>query len=189
MRLKGFCVILVLAATCVWAADSVVVTPPKPNTGDSLHIDLFSASRCCASVYYQTLISVSDTTIVLSYQYDDSLCAIVRCFVAGDHLQYATGPVAAGRYGIYESSSQYCRGPICALGPIMFTRVGEVTVSRPTSVIPNVLSVRTLSRPSRVVYDASANRILVTPSAGSGRFSVDGRSMPGERRAVGQTLK
>jgi hypothetical protein len=116
--------------------DTVTVTPPKPTFLDSLHFDLFNASYCCCTKYYYKSVTVSDTMIMLVFQYDDSPCLACRCPLPGSHTQFVLGPQKAGKYGIYKTESMYCPpGTICAYGPIIIERVGEIVVYAPTSAV------------------------------------------------------
>ena len=134
-----FCLLCLFSALNVNAQgsnDTVTVSPQKPTFLDSLHFDLYNASRCCCTRYYSKNVSVTDTTIMLSFQYDDSLCMLCDCLVAGNHTQFACGSQKAGKYGIYKAESMYCPpGTVCPLGPVMIKRVGEVTVYAPTSAV------------------------------------------------------
>jgi hypothetical protein len=108
--------------------DTVYVTPPNPTAKDSLHFDLFNANLDCCTQYYNKNVSVSDTTIVLSFEYvTNPACA---CLVAGSHTAFACGPQKVGRYAIYKEQGIYCATPPCPLvpGPIQLVRVGQVVV-------------------------------------------------------------
>jgi len=167
--------VLLACALQVGAADTVTVTPAKPTIRDSLSFDLYSEMRCCVTAYHSDTVLVNDTTIVLSYEYDDSLCASVRRFLPGSHHEFVTGPVAAGTYGIYKMASMYCpRGRICPRGPIVMLRLGEVTVSGPNRVAGPQTTAR-VSAPARAAalrLDPSGQRVVVR--AADGAFRLDG---------------
>jgi hypothetical protein len=150
--------------------DTVTVTPQKPSFLDSLHFDLFNAGHCCCTQYYSKNVSVGDTTIMLSFQYDDSLCMLCLCLAAGSHTQFACGSQKAGKYGIYEAGGMYCRpGRLCPPGPIVFKRVGEVTVYTPTSAVLE-------SHPS-AVHSARAS----VKAQNGIIYSFDGRALTGKK--------
>ena len=105
--------------------DTAYVSPKKPTTKDSLSFDLFNAGlNCCVNVVNQN-VSVSDTMIVLSFQYNDSF--IGPCpFPVRREVSFACGPQKTGNYALYKSQGKYC--PTCSLtGPPI--RVGQVEVS------------------------------------------------------------
>lgn len=137
------CLLFALKTNAQGSNDTVTVTPQKPTFLDSLHFDLYNASRCCCTQYYSKNVSVTDTVITLSYEYNDSLCMLCLCLVAGSRTQFACGPQKAGKYSIYKTESKYCPGPICPAGPIMIKRVGEVTVYAPTSAAREKPSIAT----------------------------------------------
>ena len=117
-----------VVTTAIPLKDTVYVTPPNPSTKDSLHFDLFNASLDCCTQYYNKIASVSDTTIILSFEYaTNPACA---CIAAGSHTAFACGPQKAGKYAIYKEQSVYCSTPPCPLlaGPIQLVRVGQVIV-------------------------------------------------------------
>ncbi len=158
--------------------DTVYVTPQKPTVKDSLHFDLFNSSFNCCTQYFNKSVSVSDTVIMLSFEYlDSNKCA---CLVAGSHTAFACGPQKAGTYAIYKEQSVYCPpGQICPLGVIRSMRVGEVVVTATTgtaaltgAAMGEMFSLRELSdgvrcdygmrRPGRVtaaVFDVRGARV------------------------------
>jgi hypothetical protein len=110
--------------------DTVTVTPKSPTTKDSLHFDLFNASLDCCTQYHNNQVTVTDTVIMLSFQYLNA--GNCRCLIAGSHTTFACGPQKAGKFAIYKVQSIYCPpGQVCPLapGPIQLVRVGEVVVS------------------------------------------------------------
>ena len=138
------CLLPALKTNAQGSHDTVTVMPQKPTFLDSLHFDLYNASHCCCTQYYSKNVSVTDTVITLSYEYNDSLCMLCLCLAAGSHTQFACGSQKAGKYGIYKAESMYCPpGRVCALGPIMIKRVGEVTVYAPTSAVREKSSIAT----------------------------------------------
>ena len=165
-----FCLLWLLPAlktNAQGSRDTVIVTPQKPTFLDSLHFDLYNASHCCCTQYYSKNVSVTDTVITLSYEYNDSLCMLCLCLAAGSRTPFACGPQKAGKYGIYKEESAYCPGPICPsiAGPIMIKRVGEVIVYAPTSAIlenrsPVMHSIRAMGK--------AQNGIL---------YSIDGKTL------------
>ena len=126
-----------LAKAAAGPRDTVYVTPHHPTTSDSLYFILYNAYRCCGTIYRGNSVSVSDTTIYLSYTYDDTLCPYVNCFAAGSETNFSSKPIPAGRYAIYKVESLYCPpGRACPLFLLMPERVGTVTVSPAASVLP-----------------------------------------------------
>jgi hypothetical protein len=119
--------------------DTVYVQPPHPTTLDSLTFTLRNASFCCAMKYRDKTVQVSDSAIYLSYTYDDSMCQFVDCFINGSSTVFKNKPLAAGRYGIYQAGTPYCRpgtGTICPMIKIAPSLVGSVTVTRNAAVLP-----------------------------------------------------
>lgn len=159
-----FCLLCLLPAfktNAQGSNDTVTVTPQKPTFLDSLHFDLYNASHCCCTQYYSKNVSVSDTTIMLSFQYDDSLCMLCLCLAAGSHTQFASGPQKAGKYGIYKAESMYCPpGQVCPLGPVMIKRVGEVTVYAPTSAVREKSSIASGGMSPISILRSSSGMIL-----------------------------
>jgi len=112
--------------------DTVTVTPQKPTSKDSLHFDLFTLLWDCCTQYYKKTVSVSDTMIVLSFEYSDiNTC---ECIVAGSHTVFACGPQKAGKYAIYKAPSIYCPTPPCPVAVLRPVRVGEIVVSAPSAI-------------------------------------------------------
>jgi hypothetical protein len=173
--LRTVSLVLLACTVELWAADTVTVTPTNPTFRDSLSFDLYNEARCCVTQYYGDTVLVNDTTIVLSYEYDDTLCPYVQCLLPGSHHEFATGPVAAGTYGIYKMESMYCPpGRICPLGPIVMRRVGEVTVSRPNAVSGSPAAIRATGQACSAAlrFEPAARRVVVGTTEGA--FRLDG---------------
>ena len=185
------CLVVAGGYTSALAAlsDTVTVTPQKPSTKDSLHFDLFNATWNCCTQYYQKTVAVSDTMIVLSFQYSDqNLC---NCFAAGSRTTFACGPQKAGKYGIYQAPAIYCATPPCPLGVIRMTHVGEVIVADEAKIVPSPAAAHaanvswkaigrqicwegTFNRPGSVsaaIYNARGKLVTRTPMTvfGAGR--------------------
>ena len=101
--------VLLLSLSIAQAGDTVTVKPASPTDKDSLYFSLFNLNLCCVTSYYNLSVSVHDSTILLSYQYSNSLCASVSCFAAGSTVVFSCGPQKAGRYGIYKAESRIVR--------------------------------------------------------------------------------
>jgi hypothetical protein len=115
--------------------DTVFVTPTKPTTHDTMHFRLRTTAHCCATVYRDTSVTVTDTVIMLRDTYDESLCASARCIVGWSEANFSCKPLAAKKYAIYKVESMYCPPPrLCPMMIIMPVRVGTLTVSAPTSI-------------------------------------------------------
>ncbi len=122
------------ASVIAQSGDTVHVTPPGPTDKDSLHFDLFNFNLDCCTQYYYKNVAVSDTMIMLSFEYlDNNTC---ECFAAGSHVAFACGPQKAGKYSIYKAQSAYCATPPCPLGPVQLVRVGEVIVGGTAALLP-----------------------------------------------------
>lgn len=155
------CLLPTLKTNAQGSNDTVTVTPQKPTFLDSLHFNLYNAGHCCCTQYYSKNVSVIDTTIMLSYQYDDSLCMLCLCLAAGSHTLFACGPQKAGKYGIYKAESMYCPpGQVCPLGPVMIKRVGEVTVDVPTSSVREKSPIATGTISPITILRSSSGMIL-----------------------------
>jgi hypothetical protein len=180
----------VLIAFLCWTAtavagDTLVVKPARPTVGDSITFSLFNFDACCCGVYHDTAVGVADTTITLSFSLDEEPCTRCECFAAGSWIDFESGPLPAGTYGVYKAQATYCPpGMICALsaaGPVMLVRIGQVTV-RDTSLTssrrvagraaPQSALAAGYNPSSRTVWFAlpRAQRTVV------GLFSADGRS-------------
>jgi hypothetical protein len=128
---------LSLSKTAAAPKDTVYVTPPRPSAGDSLQFRLSNAGHCCATVYRNNTVSVSDTTIFLSCTYDDSLCSYVDCLVGGSQTSFSSKPIPAGRYAIYKVESMYCPpGRMCPMLVTAPVRVGSLTVTVASTARP-----------------------------------------------------
>jgi len=93
--------------------------------------------HCCATKFYNKNVSVSDSIIFLTYNYDDSLCSLVDCITGWSRTTFASKPIAAGTYSIYEGGSYYCKpNAICLDGVTAPVYLGKITVNTPTAVIP-----------------------------------------------------
>jgi hypothetical protein len=115
--------------------DTVFVTPAKPTTRDLLHFRLRTTAHCCATVYRDTNVTVTDTVIMLRDNYDESLCANVRCIVAWSEANFSCKPLAAKKYAVYKVESMYCPPPrLCPMLITMPVRVGTLTVTAPTAI-------------------------------------------------------
>jgi len=124
-----------------------------------------NTEHCCATVYRNKTVTVNDTTIFLSYSFDDSLCASVRCLTAGSQTDFSSKPVPAGRYAIYKLESYYCPPPrLCpaiAYAPVL---VGRVTVT-PASATAPVVRDRVGGREYRIVSSGSFALVTVEKNA------------------------
>lgn len=157
------CLFTALKTNAQGSKDTVTVAPPKPTFMDSLHFDLYNANHSCCTHYYSKNVSVTDTVIMLSYEYEDSMC---MCIIPGSHTQFSCGPQKVGKYGIYKAESMYCPpGQVCPLGPVMIKRVGEVTVYAPTSAVRE--------RASRAAYVMSPISILRSSCGTILRLNLD----------------
>ena len=126
-----------LASSAAAPRDTVFVTPVKPTTRDSLQFTLRNTGHCCATVFHNRVVSVTDSMILLSYNYDDSLCASIRCLVGGSTTNFSSTALKAGRYGIYKVESMYCPpGRACPMLLTAQVRVGTLTVTTPSGVGP-----------------------------------------------------
>jgi hypothetical protein len=115
--------------------DTVLFLPEKPTIKDSVTFHLFNAGACCCMAYHDNGVLLTDTIIDLAYSADNSLCQVCRCSKPGSWTEFRTGPLAAGRYGIYKVQSPYCKpGTMCPDYLPAPVRVGNLTVSNSTLV-------------------------------------------------------
>jgi hypothetical protein len=174
MRMAPVAGVVLVSASLALAVDSVHVTPAKPTTRDPLTLELYNGDLCCAVRYYRDTAMQYDTTILLSYEYDDSLCPFILCLVPGSRHEFRLDPVPAGTYGIYKLEQRYCAGPICPQGPIVQRRVGEVTV---TGLAATRAAPRRLPAPVALPslrFEQAAGRVSVV-LPGAARCTVEGR--------------
>jgi len=178
--------LLLVSASAALAIDSVHVTPDKPGVRDSLIMELYNGDLCCAVEYYRDTAMQSDTTILLSYEYEDSACAHIICIVPGSRHTFRMGPVPAGTYGIYKMEQRYCSGPVCPGGPIVMRRVGEVTVRGPTATLAaRRTTPASAARPALRIDQAMGRvSVLLPGQAGvkAGRWTIEGRVLAASGR-------
>jgi len=152
--------------------DTVQVLPANPTTRDSLTLNLFLADACCCSAIYSQSVGIIDTIIYLSYQIDNNPCMLCDCVAAGKTFAFKSGPVKAGKYGIYKEESSYCPpGTPCPYMALMPVRVGSVTVRAATTV----------EQPQGMP------RCTVAPAAGAltARYDICGRALhSSSKRAI-----
>jgi hypothetical protein len=126
-----------LTEIVISSKDTVIVTPAKPTSKDVLTFKLRLFYHCCVTKYLNNAVSVSDSSIYLSYTYDDSQCALVNCLVAGSETSFTGGPLKAGRYTIYKAETPYCPpGALCPMIKIAPVRVGSVTILPGVNALP-----------------------------------------------------
>ena len=114
---------------------SVQCTPQKPTTKDSLFLSVYSINYECCTEIYDKSVQVSDTSINLSYSYNPfSSC---MCYFAGKYIDFKSGPLKAGKYAIYDVARIYCpQDSVCPQLAIMPLRVGQITVTAGTGIVP-----------------------------------------------------
>jgi hypothetical protein len=118
---------------------SVTYTPQAPTARDSLYFHLFSVSLSCCTQIYNQNVQVFDTAIFLSYAYYNNPLIDCMCPVAGKTVELKTGPIKAGSYAVYDAPSIYCPpGTACPLLAILPQRVGQITVSPASGILPYV---------------------------------------------------
>ena len=115
--------------------DSITFTPANPVSTDSIDFNLYNASLCCCTAYYNKSVSVYDTTIYLSYTFDETICQICDCMGSGSWANFSTGPLAAGKYAVYKAGNPYCPpGRDCMPASLAPVRVGTLVVEPSTGV-------------------------------------------------------
>jgi hypothetical protein len=153
--------VVVMVAVGSEAKDSVWTEPAQPTTRDSVTFHLFLENNCCCTQYHGETVVVEDTVIYLSYEFDTRNCAACMCFAQGSWATFESDRLSAATYGVYNAGQVYCPpGEICPLGMLVPVRVGELTVSEPSSARP--------VRSARATPEAQATGRL---------FALDGRPM------------
>jgi len=115
--------------------DTVQVLPANPTIKDPLTLNLFLADACCCSRFYKQSVSVTGTSIYLSYEIDNSSCALCDCVAAGKTIAFKSNPLKAGTYAIYKAESPYCPpNQPCPMLAIMPVKVGSVKISAPVAI-------------------------------------------------------
>lgn len=173
--------------------DTVTVIPANPTTRDSITFIFYDADACCCAVFVNPSVIVSDTMVMLSYALNTDPCALCMCIAPGVRQTFRSGPLKAGKYGIYSAASIYCPPPrICPMIAIMPVRVGEFVVKPPVlSVRPAALESKlgsgfTLSQEKNTVtlFGSCANPEKVTVQVFNSRGILIGE-MAGEQSAPG----
>lgn len=148
------------AAPAVAAAgspdDYVQVSPPQPTDLGSINFSLHNAGHCCKTVFHDNKVSIGDSTITLSYTYDDSLCPFTECFVAGSQTDFYCQEVKAGTYPIYRVETPYCPPEVlCTLTIATPLLVGQVTVVPAVGIKSGRNALRTLPEQGLAVAGAT----------------------------------
>jgi hypothetical protein len=120
------------------SGDSLAVNPARPTTADPIVFSIIIPNwDCCTRYHYDsTAVYVSDTQIILSYQYElPQNCPMIMCIDVDKVLRYKSSPLPAGKYAVYESRQLYCAGPICPVAMMMPVKIGEITVSTASRVV------------------------------------------------------
>lgn len=119
-----------------YSGNQLIVTPPVPSTKDSIQFELFMSDRCCATVYRDHKVDVTDTSVVLNYTFDDRLCPTVMCFTNISNTTFISKPMKAGTYKVYKCGQHYCPpGSACPTIYYPPVLVGTVTVTDGTKTV------------------------------------------------------
>lgn len=132
------------------AGNELIVTPPNPLTKDSIQFELIISDRCCATVYRDHKVEVTDSSVVLNYTFDDRLCSTTMCFISRSSTTFVSKPLKAGEYNVYKCGQYYCP-PGSACPAIYYTPelvgqlfvnngTGTVRVQLPKKSVPYVIS-------------------------------------------------
>jgi hypothetical protein len=109
--------------------------PAQPTTADSIRFQLFDSNGCCCAAYiYDSVLSVSDTTIILSFKADYDPCMLCDCALLGRWLPYKTAPLKTGTYGVYRLYDPCYPGKICPKILIQPVRIGQIIVTPSSSI-------------------------------------------------------
>ena len=119
------------------AADSLVVSPKKPTTSDSIKFSIFIKNwNCCAQYIHDStaVVLLDDSTIALNFTVSQlAICPAIACIpTLAPVLIYKRGHLPTGSYSVYEGISQSCTGGIMCKDTVMLTLIGKFTVSEPT---------------------------------------------------------
>jgi hypothetical protein len=118
--------------------DTVIVTPAKPTTNDSLLFSFHGIDHSCCTQFYNKKVSITDSSISLFASYDDANSAACMCLMAGFNTAFSCQSIKPGAYKIFFSEGMYCPpGKICVAIELLrpMKQVGEIIV-RPTPISP-----------------------------------------------------
>jgi hypothetical protein len=130
------------------AADSLIVTPAKPTTANSLTLTIDIPNwNCCMQYYHDSTLvgTLGDTALLLVYgYYQPQVCPMIACMDIDKLLNYHRGPLAAGKYSVYEAAQPYCGVgvPCQTLVAIPLKKIGEFTVTHSTAALVPARSIR-----------------------------------------------
>ncbi|HMA65462.1 MAG: carboxypeptidase-like regulatory domain-containing protein [Fibrobacterota bacterium] len=133
-----------------YSGNKLIVTPLVPSTKDSILFELTMSERCCATVYRDHNVDVTDTSVVLNYTFDDRLCLTALCLTNISSTTFVSKPIKAGMYKVYKCGQYYCPpGSACPtiyyppvlVGTITVTNgTGTERVQLPKKIVPYVIS-------------------------------------------------
>ena len=150
----------------VGPSDTVTITPEKPTTDDSLIFRAYNADHCCCTQYRNKLVTVNDSSIILSSAVNEKNCKTCFCFAAGSYTEFSCGPIESGTYKIFKSEEIYCPpGQLCpAIAiPVRLIQIGEVTVRAAFPVNQSTASkiARQRSSHSVLFYSSAEKKIIL----------------------------
>jgi len=128
-----------------YSGNQLIVTPSVPSTKDSIKFELTMSDRCCATVFRDHKVDLTntsdvlnytftDTSVVLNYTFDDRLCASAMCFTNITSTTFMSKPIKAGTYKVYKCGQYYCPpGSACPTIYYPPVLVGMLTVTSGTA--------------------------------------------------------
>ena len=131
---------LALAPLAANAADSLIVKPAHPTTGDSLRLTIVIPFWDCCTHYTWDSTSAplsGNNEVLLSYQhYLPKFCPEIACIEMPMLLPFKRGPLPRGTYEVYESAQEQCTTLVCPGAIIAPVKIGEFTVQAVTAANP-----------------------------------------------------
>jgi len=119
------------------------VSPANPTSNDSILFRFYNSTDCCCAVYRNMSVSVSDSTINIFYNLDNTPCLACNCAGIGKWAGIKYKPLATGKYNVYKIHSTYCPpGTLCPASITAPVLLGTLVVAKPTSIAPPVKAIK-----------------------------------------------
>jgi hypothetical protein len=154
------------ASLAIQSVDTVIVSPTKPTTNDSLIFTIRGNDHCCCTQVHNKKITVTDSTITLFASFNDENCQQCDC-ANGFNAVFSNQPIKAGKYQILYSEDIYCPpGKICAAIAFVVRNVpvGEITIRPATTSIGKGIESkknRQKSLHSVIRYSSSERKLIL----------------------------
>jgi hypothetical protein len=138
MKKSLFILMIMVAASIAQPPQRELFTidPARPTTADTIRFQMFDSNGCCCAAYlYDSVLSVSDTTIILYFKANYDPCNLCDCALLGRWLPYKTAPLRAGTYGVYRLHDPCYPRVICPDTLVRPVRIGQIVVTAASGVI------------------------------------------------------